>query len=67
MYTVYVTSHSSTYIIHGSGREHWSAGRVQRFMERATWMSANGNDALKMSDGFLTVHVTGIDSALFTA
>jgi len=60
MFTVYVTSHTPSIIIHGSGRERWDAGRVQRFTERATWMRQSGDD-LWMGDGMFTVLVRGLD------
>ena len=63
MFTVYVRSLTSTYIIHDSGRREWDAGRVQRFTERATWMRQEG-DNLRMSDGFQSVLVIGLDMEL---
>lgn len=63
MFTVYVQSHTAGHIIHGNGRERWSAERVQRFMERATWMRDGLGESTWMGDGFLTVHVMGLEVA----
>ena len=63
MFTVFVSSNA--YIIHGSGREQWSAGRVQRFMERATWMRQGLGDSVWMGDGFQTVHVVNLEWSIF--
>ena len=59
MFTVFVSSNA--YIIHGSGREQWSAGRVQRFMERATWMREGLGGSVWMGDGWQTIHVMDLD------